>query len=80
MNKKLALFLLIGVILGMVLTLLFNPNEEKKEVVKEQLQDRYEFVTIVSDYFIIFDKQTGQYWQKVGANDWEKQESIPVKK
>ncbi|OMD05540.1 hypothetical protein BSK49_08730 [Paenibacillus odorifer] len=47
-----------------------------KQTSTQDVQNRYEFITIVSDYFIIFDKQTGDYWQKVGSSDWEKQNSI----
>ncbi|MEG0385266.1 MAG: hypothetical protein RR642_10975 [Solibacillus sp.] len=39
-------------------------------------QNRYDFVTIASDYFIIFDKQTGDYWMKIGDSDWIKQQSF----
>ncbi|MEX3745439.1 hypothetical protein AB1300_09845 [Lysinibacillus xylanilyticus] len=39
-------------------------------------QNRYDFITIASDYFIIFDKQKGEYWMKIGSSDWEKQQSF----
>ena len=35
-------------------------------------KDRYEFIKMANDYIIIFDKQTGDYWRKIGSNDWEK--------
>ncbi|MFJ5788875.1 hypothetical protein ACIP9G_02210 [Lysinibacillus sp. NPDC093197] len=39
-------------------------------------QNRYDFITIASDYFVIFDKQKGEYWMKIGSSDWEKQLSF----
>lgn len=40
------------------------------------VQNRYEFNMIATDYFIIFDKQTGDYWEKIGSSEWKKQKSI----
>lgn len=48
---------------------------QSKQVSTQDTQNRYEFITIVSDYFIIFDKQTGDYWDKIGSSEWQKQKS-----
>ena len=42
----------------------------------ENEQIRYDFITIADDYFVIFDKQKGEYWMKLGSSDWEKQQSF----
>lgn len=47
-----------------------------KQASGQGIQNRYEFITIASDYFIIFDKETGDYWDKVGSSEWKKKESI----
>src|SRR4051794_32868759 len=36
-------------------------NHEEIETTETE-QSKYEFVTIASDYFIIFDNQKGEYW------------------
>lgn len=46
-----------------------------KQASTQDAQNRYEFITIANDYFIIFDKQTGDYWDKVGSSEWRKQKS-----
>jgi hypothetical protein len=69
-------FLGVCIVLGSWLisqSLIFS-HEEIDETEIEQ--NRYDFVTIASDYFIIFDKQKGEYWMKVGNSDWEKQQSF----
>ncbi|MCD5324349.1 MULTISPECIES: hypothetical protein [Pontibacillus] len=43
-----------------------KPNE------KVQNENRYEHIVIVNDYFRIFDKQTGDYWESIGGGDWKK--------
>jgi hypothetical protein len=56
-------------------------NQVKSDNTQNQhseTQDRYEFITIASDYFIIFDKQTGEYWSQVGGSEWKVQKSIPT--
>ncbi|MDM5247158.1 MULTISPECIES: hypothetical protein [unclassified Lysinibacillus] len=53
---------------------LITNHEGIKETDNEQ--NRYDFITITSDYFIIFDKQKGEYWMKIGSSDWEKQPSF----
>ena len=45
---------------------------------------RYEFVSVGERNIIIFDKETGSYWQKLieqseGSTEWQKQES-PIAK
>ncbi|MDR7002048.1 hypothetical protein J2Y67_004543 [Neobacillus niacini] len=38
---------------------------KKNDVVKiHQEQNRYQFIKMSDDYKIIFDKQTGDYWEK----------------
>ena len=39
------------------------------------LQSRYELITLSSDYFIMLDTYTGEYWMQVGNNEWEKHSS-----
>jgi hypothetical protein len=43
-------------------------NEEK--IIGKQ--DMYEFIQIANDYFIIFDKHSGFYWEKIGGSEWKK--------
>lgn len=44
--------------------------ERQNETV--QNENRYEHIIIASDYFRIFDKQTGEYWEKIGGRNWER--------
>ncbi|MDK8183828.1 hypothetical protein [Paenibacillus sp. UMB4589-SE434] len=47
-----------------------------KQSSAQNVQNRFEFIKIANDYFIIFDKQTSDYWEKVGSSEWQKQKSI----
>lgn len=69
-------FLGICIVLGswIISQSLTTNNVENEETQNEQ--NKYDFVTIASDYFIIFDKQKGEYWMKIGDSDWEKQQSF----
>lgn len=47
-------------------------------------KNRYELISVNEQNIIIFDKQTGSYWQKLieqseGSTEWQKQES-PIAK
>ncbi|MFD0618207.1 hypothetical protein ACFQZR_12105 [Paenibacillus sp. GCM10027629] len=55
-----------------------NIQTPNKQVPTQDVQNRYEFIMVASDYFIIFDKQTGDYWNKIGPSEWQKQNSIFV--
>ena len=77
MNKKFTpfsiVFLGICIVLGSwLISQSLAPQQEETE----NEQSRYDFITIANDYFIIFDKQKGEYWMKIGDSDWEKQDSI----
>ena len=69
-------FLGICIVLGSwLIAQSFAPQQEVIEETGNE-QTRYDFITIASDYFIIFDKQKGEYWIKIGDSDWEKQDSF----
>ena len=69
-------FLGICIVLGSwLISQSFVPQQEIIEETEKE-QTRYDFITIASDYFIIFDKQKGEYWMKIGDSDWEKQDSF----
>lgn len=53
----------------------FVPQQDVIEETKRE-QTKYDFITIASDYFIIFDKQKGEDWMEIGDSDWEKQDSF----
>jgi hypothetical protein len=55
-------------------------SQALNETVEDNGENQYEFITIANDYFIIFDKQTEQYWHKIGSSEWEKQQSITPSK
>lgn len=69
-------FLGICILLGSwIVSKSFNGNNSK---MGEQF--RYDFVPTNGENVIIFDKKTGDYWQKFispseGPTDWEKQET-----
>jgi hypothetical protein len=50
-----------------------TPN---KQALTQEVQNRYEFILVKDDHYIIFDKQTGEYWQQIRSIVWEKQKSI----
>lgn len=72
------------IFLGLCLVLgawiISKPTESSQaldlETIANSEKNRYEFITVAIDYFIIFDKQTGQYWSQIGGPEWEKQKSI----
>lgn len=73
------IFLGICIVLGA--WIISKPTESSQaldlETIANSEQNRYEFITVASDYFIIFDKHTGQYWRQIGGTpEWEKQKSI----
>ena len=69
-------FLGICIVLGSwLISQSLTTNQVDREATEND-QNRYDFITIVDDYFVIFDKQTGQYWMKIGSNEWEKQRSF----
>ncbi|MEK4521247.1 hypothetical protein MKX96_06345 [Psychrobacillus sp. FSL W7-1493] len=84
MNKYLQPFSIIFLGVCMVISAWFiseglrtnNSEVFKSENEKVQNENRYEHIVIVSDYFRIFDKQTGDYWEQIGGGDWEKNTPI----
>lgn len=38
-------------------------------------QMRYQFTTLASDYFVMLDTHTGDYWIKIGSDNWQVQQS-----
>jgi|GEM_PF-877491 len=75
-------FLGISILLSSIIisTSLSNNSTENIQVENEQEQEkesqnRYEFIMIASDYFVMFDTYTGEYWMKVGSSEWEKKQS-----
>jgi len=69
-------FLGICIVLGswLISQSLITNHVDIEETENEQI--RYDFITIADDYFVIFDKQKGEYWMKLGSSDWEKQKSF----
>ncbi|MCA1066615.1 hypothetical protein QTG56_26090 (plasmid) [Rossellomorea sp. AcN35-11] len=58
---------------------------ENKGIPASEEQYRYEFISANEKNVIIFDRETGDYWQKFiepnqGPTDWEKQESPVIAK
>lgn len=80
MNKNLQAFSIIFLGVCIVISSWFiseglkTSNSEVVERQKEKVQNenRYEHIMIVTDYFRIFDKQTGDYWEQIGGGDWKK--------
>lgn len=77
MNKNLGAFSIIFLGICIVTSSLII-SQSLKTTQHEQQQDKYEFITIASDYFIIFDKQTGEYWRNIGGSGWEKKEGFKL--
>ncbi|MEK5147336.1 hypothetical protein SAMN05421670_0458 [Psychrobacillus psychrotolerans] len=84
MNKSLQAFSIIFLGICIVISSWFisealkTNNSEIVESQNEKVQNenRYEHIMIVTDYFRIFDKQTGEYWEQIGGGDWEKNTPI----
>jgi hypothetical protein len=79
MNKNLQVFSIIFLGVCIVISSWFisealktNNSEVVERHEKVQNENRYEHIMIVTDYYRIFDKQTGDYWEKIGGGDWEK--------
>ena len=69
-------FLGICIVLGSwLISQSFAPQQEVIEETKKE-QTRYDFITIASDYFIIFEKKKGEYGMGIGDSDREKQDSF----
>lgn len=69
-------------ILGFFLTI--SSSNDSSNVVNKNNEYRYELVPVNENNIFIFDKETGQYWNKFvpsneGPTNWEKGES-PIKK
>ena len=81
MNKNLQafaiIFLGICILLGsIVLSKAIDNNQvETIQIQSEQQdsQDRYEFITLASDYYVVFDTHTGDFWKKIDGQEWIKQ-------
>ncbi len=54
-----------------------NNQVETMQVQSEQQdsQGRYEFITLASDYYVVFDTHTGDFWKKIDGQEWTKQEA-----
>lgn len=83
MEKKLQAFSIVFLGLCIVLSSWFisqslktNNNAEAKLPQQIQNSNRYEFIPISGNYYVIFDKQTGDYWGNINGGDWEKNTSI----
>ena len=80
MNNKLLAFSIIFVGVCIVISSWFISEALKTDYSKVvesgsekvQNENRYGHLMIASDYFRIFDKRTGDYWEKIGGRDWEK--------
>ncbi|MFF2878661.1 hypothetical protein ACFVR2_20310 [Gottfriedia sp. NPDC057991] len=63
-------------------SLKFNGDKEKiqiKQSEKLKLQNRYEFIKITDNHYIIFDRHSGDYWsQDNGLDNWIKQKPNPT--
>lgn len=84
MNKNLQAFSIIFLGVCIVISSWFisealktnNSEIVERQNEKVQNENRYEHIMIVPDYFRIFDKQTGDYWEQIGGGDWEKNTPI----
>ncbi|MFJ7826587.1 hypothetical protein [Psychrobacillus sp. NPDC096623] len=84
MNKNLQAFSIIFLGVSIVISSWFisealkTNNNESVESQNEKVQNenRYEHIMIATDYFRIFDKQTGDYWEQIGGGEWKKNTSI----
>lgn len=75
MNKNLQAFSIIFLGVCIIISSWFISEGLKTnnyKVVEAKNDNRYEHIMIATDYFRIFDKQTGDYWEKIGGGDWEK--------
>ena len=42
---------------------------------QQDSQGRYEFIPLASDYYVVFDTHTGDFWKKIDGQEWIKQEA-----
>lgn len=77
MKKNLYAFSIVFLGLCMVLSSWFisqslrtNKNDETKFVQQVQNSNRYEYIQISGNYYIIFDRQTGTYWGNLNG-EWK---------
>ena len=82
MNKHLVSFSIIFLGICILLSSWFISQPLKSEQVDttKEAPFRYELISPNDSNLILFDKQSGEYWQKFiepngGPNDWEKQTS-----
>ncbi|WP_163100479.1 hypothetical protein [Peribacillus alkalitolerans] len=80
------LFLGVCIVIGswIISRAITSSSEKTFEMVMEQnepekVTNRYEFIDITQDYFIVFDKNTGDYWVSNNSTQWEKRKSVPIK-
>lgn len=85
MEKKLQAFSIVILGLCIVLSSWFisqslktNNNAEAKLPQQIQNSNRYEFITIAGDYYVIFDKQTGDYWRNINSGNGEWEKNTPI--
>lgn len=83
MRKNLFAFSIIFLGLCMVLSswsisqsLKTNRNDETKLSQQAQNSNRYEYIQVSGNYYIIFDRQTGNYWGNLNG-EW-KETKLPV--
>ncbi len=70
-------FLGLCILLGsFVLSKSIDNNQVAMQVRSEEQvsQSRYEFITLASDYYVVFDTHTGDFWKKIDGQEWIKQD------
>ena len=83
MKKNLCAFSIVFLGLCMVLSSWFisqslktNRNDETKSLQQVQNSNRYEYVQVAGNYYIILDRQTGNYWGNLNG-EW-KETTLPI--
>ncbi|MDV3426405.1 MAG: hypothetical protein LIR50_04325 [Bacillota bacterium] len=83
MKKNLCVFSIIFLGLCIVLSSWFisqslksNRNNETKLLTQAQNSNRYEYVQVSGNYYIIFDRQTGNCWGNLDG-EW-KETMLPI--
>jgi hypothetical protein len=83
LNKNLFAFSIIFLGLCMVLSSWFisqslktNKNDETKLPQQSQNSSRYEYIRLSENYYIIFDRQTGNSWGNMNG-EW-KETTLPI--
>ncbi|MGK0468979.1 hypothetical protein [Clostridium sp.] len=83
MKKNLCAFSIVFLGLCMVLSSWFisqslktNTNNETKSLQQVQNSNRYEYIQVAGNYYIILDRQTGNYWGNLNG-EW-KETTLPI--